>query len=239
MYINSISESRSKTFNQCRLKYKYRYINRLREDEGVKKDAMSFGSYIHRIFELGHDKSSLADLQIIAQDERKNYHITKAYEKKIDVCLKNFLRLNSSLYKHLAAEIEYSIKVNEDKDISFIGIIDRVIEGKDGKILILDYKTSRKEMTKFQLYQDRQLQGYVYAISQMYNKPISDIMAGHYYPQTDNLVTVQFNSMQIRSYVKNRVDEVWKIRKLKAHELGIISPPIGSISLSTMSAANP
>ena len=58
MFINTISESKSKIYSECHLKYKYRYINRYEEEAG-NADALHFGSYIHRILELGVDASGV------------------------------------------------------------------------------------------------------------------------------------------------------------------------------------
>ena len=58
-------------------------------------------------------------------------------------------------------------------DITLNGVIDRVIKGKDGGYLVIDYKTSKREKSKVELYQDSQLKGYVYAISKLYDVPIS------------------------------------------------------------------
>jgi len=99
------------------------------------------------------------------------------------------------------------------------GIIDRVIKGDDGGYLIIDYKTSKREKTKVELYQDTQLKGYVYAISKLYEVPISKIVAAHYYPLTNNFVHVQYSVPQINAHLRKIVDEVWKIRKKKKDEM--------------------
>ena len=44
-------------------------------------------------------------------------------------------------------------------------------------------------------------------------------MAAHYYPLTNNFVFVQYSIPQINAHLRKIVDEVWKIRKKKKHEL--------------------
>ena len=70
MFINTISESKSKIFKECQLKYRYRYVDRFKE-ESKNTDALHFGSYIHKIFEDGYQATTLNDLTVIAQRVKK------------------------------------------------------------------------------------------------------------------------------------------------------------------------
>jgi len=117
----------------------------------------------------------------------------------------------------VGTEVVFEVPVKDD--ITLNGIIDRVIKGDDGGYLIIDYKTSKREKTKVELYQDTQLKGYVYAISKLYEVPISKIVAAHYYPLTNNFVHVQYSVPQINAHLRKIVDEVWKIRKKKKDEM--------------------
>ena len=218
MFINTLSESKSKTFNQCGLKYKFKYINRL-EETASNTDALHFGSFIHKIFEDGVEAKNVDALYTIAESIKKDYKFSAAHEKKIDICLKNFLRFNASLNETVGTELTYEIDLDEEKNIKQNGIIDRVVKGKDGGYLVIDYKTSKREKTKFDLYQDNQLKGYCNAIHRLYNVPIKDIVVAHYYPLTNNLVALSYTPQQIAMYIKSIIDEVWKIRKLKKDEM--------------------
>ena len=132
-------------------------------------------------------------------------------------CLKNFLRLNASLPEVGVSELHFDIEVAEG--ITLNGYIDRIIKGKDGGYLVIDYKTGKREKNKIELYQDPQLMGYVFAVHKLYNIPLNKITAAHYYPITDNLVSVQYTSNQIFAHVKSVVEDVWKIRKAKKQDL--------------------
>jgi len=213
MFINTISESKYSTFKQCKLKYRYKYIDYLKEDEGLTTDPLHFGSYIHKILEEGVEATTYQELEDLAKEFKPNYKFNNTYTPKIDLCLKNFLRFNASLEETVATELVYKIDVRDD--ISLNGIIDRVIKGSDDGYLIIDYKTSKREKTKVELYQDTQMKGYCYAIHKLYNVPIDKIVIAHYYPITDNLVTCRYSTVQIHNYIKTIVDEVWRIRKLK------------------------
>ena len=53
MYIKTISESKYQTFKQCKLKYSFRYVDRLPEPQEANTEALHFGSYIHKVLEDG------------------------------------------------------------------------------------------------------------------------------------------------------------------------------------------
>ena len=170
MYIKTISESKFQTFKQCQLKYCYRYVDRLPEPEESNTDALHFGSYIHKILEDGVNAESQEELVRIAEEVKGTYKVSKKYEGKDLKCIDNFLEFNPKLEETLATELAFEVPVKDD--ITLNGIIDRVVKGKDGGYLIIDYKTSKREKSKVELYQDSQLKGYVYAISKLYETPV-------------------------------------------------------------------
>ncbi len=217
MFINTISNSKRDTFNQCKLKYRYRYVERIDDYDSSNTDALHFGSYIHQIFEDGIKATEISELNKLAEDNKETYSFSSAYDKKIEPCLKNFLRLNASLPEEGIPEQHFDLEVAEG--ITMNGYIDRIVKGKEGGYLVIDYKTSKREKSKVELYQDPQLKGYVYAVHKLYDVPLNKITAAHYYPLTDNLVTVQYTANQIHSHIRSVVDDVWKIRKAKKCDL--------------------
>ena len=159
---------------------------------------------------------SESELMQIAEEVKGSYKISKKYDGKDVTCIQNFLKFNEGLGETLATELVFEVDVKDD--ITLNGVIDRVIKGTDGGYLIIDYKTSKREKSKTELYQDSQLKGYVYAISKLYDAKIQDIVAAHYYPLTNNFVYVRYSVPQINAHVKRITEEVWKIRKKKKDE---------------------
>tara|TARA_R100000951_G_scaffold74617_2_gene62874 strand:+ start:377 stop:1162 length:786 start_codon:yes stop_codon:yes gene_type:complete len=217
MYIKTISESKYQTFKQCKLKYRYRYVERLPEPGDTNTEALHFGSYIHKVLEDGVNCTTEGELVQIAEEVKGTYKISEKYTGKDLTCIKNFLEFNANLSGTVATELVFEVPVKDD--ITLNGIIDRVIKGKDGGFLIIDYKTSKREKTKVDLYQDSQLKGYVYAISKLYGVPFKNIVAAHYYPLTNNFVHVTYSVPQITAHARKIVDEVWKIRKSKKEDM--------------------
>ena len=76
MFINTISESKAKTFKECQLKYRYKYVDRFKE-EAKNKDALHFGSYIHKIFDKTHELiSCMGNITLKDEEPFIHAHIT-------------------------------------------------------------------------------------------------------------------------------------------------------------------
>lgn len=217
MFIKTISESKANTFTECNLKYKYKYVDHY-EEKSKNQDALDFGSYIHKIFELGYEKTSLEDLFTIAGEVKKGYKISEEKDRQTETCLRNFLRFNASLTETVGTELVYEIKQDDKNDISLNGIIDRVVKSPQGEYLVIDYKTGKRELKKHELYQNHQMQGYAYAVHKLFKVSLDKITVAHYYPVTGNLVSLKYSWAQISSYLRDKINTVWKIRKKKKGE---------------------
>lgn len=161
--------------------------------------------------------TTLEELVQIADGIRKTYNVSKAYKGKDLRCFKNFLTFNEKLTETVGIELVYEVPLVDD--ILQNGIIDRVCKGTKGGLLVIDYKTSKREKTKVELYQDSQLKGYVNAISNLYKVPVSNIVAAHYYPLTNNFVPVTYSNPQINAWKRGIVEKVWRIRKAKKEDM--------------------
>jgi CRISPR/Cas system-associated exonuclease Cas4 (RecB family) len=178
---------------------------------------MAFGSFIHRILELGVEAKSLDALLQIAEQERSNYKFGKEYEPKIEVCLRNFLRFNAQLCEAGRTEGWFTHEI--EPGLFSNGIIDRVVKGREGGILVIDYKTAKREKTKFDLSQDKQGLTYVDAMSNELGLAVEKITFGHYYPLTNNFITVRYTRAQVAKNRKDTIREAWNIRKAKTADL--------------------
>jgi hypothetical protein len=216
MFIDRLSSSKSDVIDQCLLKYDYRYIRKLPGYPSKNEDALDFGTYIHRIFELGHTENHISELEKIAENIKKDYKVPLIYKDRITQCLRHFLRFNGGLGETMAVEHEFSVDLAEG--IKYNGFIDRIVKGQQGGILIIDYKTSKKEKTRIDLSRDKQLMGYAFAVSQEFKIPLSEIWCAHYYPLTDNLVSVKYPQSSINMWREREISKVWKIRKKKKDE---------------------
>lgn len=218
MFINSISASKSDVIDQCLHKYKLKYILRLPGFGSKNEDALNFGSFVHKIFEVGYREDNLKSLMKIAESERATYKVPFHENDRLKKCLENFLVWNNGLGETVATEKMYELPLDEGNDIKFIGIIDRVIKGSDGGYLVIDYKTSKREKKKKDLMDNSQLLGYAWAIHKTYGVPFNKIWCAHYYPVSGNFVPVRFSAYQVSRWVKRQIEKVWRIRKKREDE---------------------
>ena len=215
MFIARTSHSKGDTLKQCPLKFYLRYYEYIPE-ENVNQTALNFGSYIHKILEDGVEETSLENLEKLADKHRATYKIKKSDKARTTKCLKNFIKFNSKLEETVGVEYNFSLPLSEGMD--YIGIIDRIILGKDGGYLVIDYKTSKREKSKFDLFNDPQLQGYAFAISELFDVPVRKITCAHYYPVTGNFVSVSYNSSQMTNFKKIKINEFWRVRKMRKED---------------------
>jgi len=213
MYIKKVSPSKIKVYDECQYKYKSKYIDKMPDvfNDKQSTDALQFGSYIHRIFELGYQCEKVEEIYEIAKDIREKYPFKGYGPKKIKTCIDNFFRFNKTLSKTLGVEHIFDIEADT---YNVNGIIDRVIIGENGGIMVIDYKTSKRASTTAALYSDPQMLIYAFAAHKLFNVPYNKILLAHYYPHLDKLVTVRIPQVNVERYISKKLkNSVWSIRK--------------------------
>lgn len=213
-------------YNQCPRKYRHKYIDWIPEDFAGKSndDAMQFGSYIHKVFEDNYNVSSESQITESARSLRKDFKFS-GREAETLKAIKNFNRFNNKLTETVGVEEAFVIEL-EGTDYALRGYIDRIVKGKNGGLLIIDWKTSKRAKTKVDLYKDTQMKMYAFAASHIHNVPIEKITVGHYYPIKDELVTVRFQRDVVYSFINTFIkSKIWEIRKKKYEDF----PPRANI----------
>jgi RecB family exonuclease len=219
VFINSLSNSKEDTFDQCKFKYLAKYVDHIDPTTEVNDGKMVFGNFIHRIFELGYKATTFKELHDIADSIRSTYKFDRSLEPKIEVCFKNFLAFSAGLPKDNQPLPEWFYQIQLTEDIIYQGVIDRLILGKDNGLLIIDWKTGAHEKSKGDLLDDPQLLGYALAAHLKFKVPFSKITCAHYYPVTDHFINIRYNKAQVLTFVREKKDKVWTIRKLRKSEL--------------------
>jgi len=181
------SHSKLSTFEQCPLKFKFRYIDRLKPD--IEQTIEGFlGTKVHETLEwiyteilknrtqeitldeiikhyaLSWNKDYLDTIKIVKKDCTPEDYFNKGIKFLIDYFVSN------KPFKDNTIEIEKKIFVNLDSEINLIGYIDRLVHHKDTNIFeIHDYKTSGTLKSQEELDKDRQLALYSIAIMETFN----------------------------------------------------------------------
>lgn len=160
-----LSVSKIKTFQQCKAKYRFEYVDRIKKTKVW--DHLDFGNCLHSALENFHKKIIEGDnraenelMTISFKESLQQFSAKLSAEQKneafkmLSLYLKiyNDLKLNSKLPKVLSVESSFYIDID---GIIFNGKIDKIQIDHDGLINICDYKTTKNKSflkkDKFQL----------------------------------------------------------------------------------------
>lgn len=180
------SHSRLSTYEQCPLKFRFKYIDRL---DAEKEDTIEafLGSRVHDTLEWLYTKVQMTKIpslkQTISQYKKiwkENYNKNIIINKK-DISAKNYFNLGSKFIKKyyerhkpfdentIGMEMRVLIDLNGDGKYKIQGYIDRLAYNEKEKAYeIHDYKTNSTLKTKEELDQDRQLALYSIGIKNMF-----------------------------------------------------------------------
>ncbi len=142
-----ISHSQVQTFNQCPLKYKYRYVLGI---PTPANHALSFGQTIHRTLRDFHRAELFSEKGLeylhklygnhwIDEGYESQEHKEKRFEEGKALLEDYYNVYRGKLAKPLYLEKKFTLKI---AGIPLIGSIDRVDEVEDG-VEIIDYKTGK------------------------------------------------------------------------------------------------
>ncbi len=180
------SHSKIETFENCPLRYKYRYIDKV-ETEIERSIEAFMGSMVHETLEKMYK-----DLRFMKVDSLKelleyyNRQWKKNFDEKILIVRKeydaeNYRKLGEKYItdyytkyhpfdqmKTVALEQRIVLDLNEDKNYILQGYIDRLATDGNGFFEIHDYKTASTLPEDDRIVNDRQLALYSMAVKKMY-----------------------------------------------------------------------
>ena len=218
------SQSKLSTFQQCPLKYRFGYIDGIKkEEEGIEAFT---GTLVHTTLEVllerkrefGTEPDYPKAEEIFQKLWEENYHpgvlVVNEYAEPDDyrrrglMCLKNFFQMDSTEdYGELVSlEINLFFKLGER---SISGKIDRV-QREGTTYHIIDYKTSKGDMTQEAADEDRQLALYELGIRDKY--PDTEKVILHWYMLGhNNIVSSTRNESELaalKASVLALIDEI-------------------------------
>lgn len=231
MKIPHISVSRKGTWEECQVKYKFRYhLDVMPPTEAVY---FTFGKVVHRAIELytkERGKRLITDiaLDILAgtipledrkpaakpegdapQEEPKEEPIKPVdlpteYRNKLNAHLRNFLRLTEKI--GLEGDVEWPFRIDLDppNERYLVGFIDRIIR-KGNDFTVLDWKTSkvsRWRKDERTITKDLQMQTYCWLITKYFDVPAKNVQAALYYLEDGKLVPVRYSEQTLAEVPK-------------------------------------
>jgi putative RecB family exonuclease len=222
--MNVYSHSRISAFEQCKLKFKYKYIDKI---EALIPDTVEtfLGSRLHEVLEklykdLKFQKTPTKEelLKLLEKEWRENWSdeiliVRKEYtsENYLEMA-KKFLSDYYDSYQPfdqattIGTEIQIKIKLDKDKKYVVQGFIDR-LDSKGEFYEIHDYKTANNLPIQEYLDEDRQLALYAIAVKEQYKEAKDVKLVWHF---------LAFN----KELHSERTDE--ELKKLKEETINII-----------------
>lgn len=192
------SHSKLSTFEQCRLKYKFRYIDKIKPE--IEKTIEShLGEIVHETLEWLYKKvlenqTPTLDSTITFFSERwqKKYapeilivkkELTEKdyFSKGIQFILDYYAKHHPFNDNTLEIEKQIILKLGENKEHEIVGFIDRLAFNKETQEYeIHDYKTSNSFPSKEKIETDRQLALYSIAVKEFFGEDKKICLIWHY-----------------------------------------------------------
>lgn len=184
--MTTYSHSRLSTFEQCPLKFKFQYIEKV-ETEIEQTIEAFLGSMVHEVLEKIYKdlkfqkESSLQDLLdyygdlweknwndaiVIVREEYDKQNYKDMGVKFITDYYNRYHPFNDT--KTIGLETTYKVALDDEKKYMIHVRIDRLSLAPDGTYEIHDYKTANSLPTQEKVDSDRQLAIYAYGIKKMY-----------------------------------------------------------------------
>ncbi len=202
------SHSRLSTFEQCKLKFKYKYLDKV-ETELEQSIEAFLGSTVHKTLEklykdLKFQKPNTLEelLGYFNSEWKKNWnkeiiivrkdYTGENYRKMGEQFIKDYYQKHYPFNQARTIDLEKRIIIKLDKHglYKLQGYIDRLASPKDGLYEIHDYKTNASLPLEEYLKEDRQLALYSIAVKQMYQDAKDVKLIWHFLaPSKDVVIT--------------------------------------------------
>lgn len=205
-----ISVSKAKTFDSCKAKYHFCYIEKLPR---IQQDFHVFGTFNHEVLERFHlelmKDPSLNRGQLMKKCFKESYlntkePITKEQLDQSNSILKGYLELLDKDGLPDVTDVEKEFNILIDDKLVLTGFIDRVQRDKDGLIHVADYKTSKSDR---ELKKDFfQLETYAFALM-LADESIENIRASYIMLRHNfNFITKEFKRSDIMNIANKFLD---------------------------------
>lgn len=168
-----IRGSEASTFQRCRLKWKYQWVDGLKPKRPNGK--LFFGTLFHKYLEsyyMNDDFTALKDMTTLFDDTDTSRMEQVELDELWDMALtisQNYVRRWSdakSMQNTIATELKFRIPYGDD--LMYYGTIDRIYLDQDKRLWFTDYKTvASVEQYEDNAEMDRQISRYWWAVQQM------------------------------------------------------------------------
>ena len=222
------SHSKLSTFEQCPLKYKLRYIDKIKP-EIEKTIEAHLGSSVHNTLEWLYNSIKKNPEKAFTLDEIINYYIDewqknstkdilivkkhlteKDYFNKGIQFLADYYQKNCP-FKDGTIECEKEILIHLDENTQIKGFIDRLVyDLENNRYEIHDYKTANTLPSQEKMDQDRQLALYSIAIKELYGQDKEVLLIWHYLAYNHKIISkrTQEQLENLKQETKNLIKDI-------------------------------
>ncbi|MBI2008499.1 ATP-dependent helicase [Candidatus Amesbacteria bacterium] len=206
--INYLSYSQIQTFLDCPLHYKAKYILKIPTPPSA---ASSFGNTIHATLKDFYSHPGSDILELLKRNWSSEGYSSKkheqAYLSRGQKYLTGYLQANFNP-KHLPVKLEEPFMVPLSPMLKIGGKIDRVDQLPDGKIEIIDYKTSVTIPTQKDADKDLQLSFYALVATLLreppFNRKPEDVLLSLYFFDQQKKISTTRTTSQLEE-AKHRI----------------------------------
>lgn len=224
------SHSRLSTFEDCPLKYKYAYIDKLDRDRRDSVEAF-MGGLVHETMEKLYKDLNYAKLNAVEDllaffrarweqgwtDEIiivKKEYTAEHYRGVGERCIRDYYQRYHPFDQNRTLGIERRVAVTLPGDHRLQGFIDRLAQNREGVHEIHDYKTSGHLPGQPDVDQDRQLALYQIGVQQEFRDAKQVKLVWHYMA-FDKTLTSERNREQLDALQHSTVEVIREIESAK------------------------
>lgn len=226
------SHSKLCTFEQCPLKYRLKYIDKIKPEIEMTIEA-HLGSVVHDTLEWIYNSVRENPEKIPNMDDIVRHYLEawqKNWKKEILIVKKQFTQkdyLNKGIqfladyfqryypFKDGTIECEKKIIIELNEEIKIRGFIDRLVHNiETGEYEIHDYKTANTLPTQEKMDEDRQLALYSIAIKELYGEDKEVVLVWHYLAH-DHKITSKRTKEQLENLKEETKTLIRQIEETK------------------------
>ncbi len=173
--LDHVSVSRIQKFLQCKLSYKFSYLDKKRPP---KSDILNFGTWVHACFE------SIYKWVLLEEHVGRVPHETisrlcaiemakiggldqETYQEGMEL-VTDYFKLNVDIDHNRVIAVEKTFELELASGIKLVGVIDRIERDEDGQVLVIDYKTNRSVYVEDELEDNLQMLTYGLAVKTLW-----------------------------------------------------------------------
>lgn len=227
------SHSKLETFEQCNLKFKYRYVDKI-IPKIPKSIEAHLGNIVHKTLEWLYSQvlekkpiPSIGEIIAFYSDEwtaeydaeteitDKNMGEEDYFTKGVEFILNYYMKHQPFNDNTIAIEKRIELDLDENKEKKLIGYIDRLVDNiESNEIEIHDYKTSSSLSAIKKIENSRQLALYSLAVKELFGKEKNVCIVWHFLAH-DAKVCVRKTNEELESMRKEVIALIDEIEETK------------------------